>query len=142
MAIMDNDELLEKALYVATESAKLLLGKQGTVLPFALTLDSQGDNIETYFPADTLPGAEPGELVDVAASHLEQCIRSKDVGVIALGTELVAGDQAGLGVQIETRSTSIFLVYPYTGKGRNQQLGKPEAAEGLLVGQLLARDAQ
>jgi hypothetical protein len=138
----DNDELLEKALYVATEAAKLLLGKHGTVLPFALTLDSQGDNVETYFPADTLPGAEPGELVDVAASHLERCIRSKDVGAIALGTELVSGEQTGLGVQIETRSTSVLIIYPCTGKGRNQQLGKPEAAEGLLVGPLLARNAQ
>jgi hypothetical protein len=139
---MDNDELLEKALYVATEAAKLLLREHGTILPFALTLDSQGDNVKTYFPADTLPGAEPGELVNAAVSHLEQWIRSTGVGVIALGTELVSGEQAGLGVQIETRSTSLFIVYPYSGKGRSQQLGKPEAAEGLLVGPLLARDAQ
>lgn len=140
--MMDNDELLQKALYVATESAKLLLREHGTVLPFALTLDSRGDDVKTYFPADKLPGAELGELVDAAASHLEQCIRSADVGVIALGTELVSGEQAGLGVQIETRSTSLFIVYPYIGKGHSQQLGKPEAAEGLVVGPLLARDAQ
>lgn len=140
--MMGNDELLEKALYVATEAAKLLLKEHGTVLPFALTLDSRGDDVKTYFPADKLPGAEPGELVDAAASYLEQCIHSTDVGVIALGTELVSGEQAGLGVQIETRSTSIFLVYPYTGKGRKQQLGKPEAAEGLLVEPILARDVQ
>jgi len=138
---MDNEELVGKALYVATESAKLLLKEHGTVLPFALTLDSRGDDVRTYFPADKLPRAEPGELVDAAVSHLEQCIRSTDVGVIALGTELVSGEQAGLGVQIETRSTSLFIVYPYTGKGRSQQLGEPEAAEGLLVGPLLARDA-
>ncbi len=139
---MDNDGLLEKALYVATEAAKLLLREHGTVLPFALTLDSQGDNVKTYFPADTRPGTEPGELVDAAANHLEQCIRSTDVGVIVLGTELVSGEQVGLGVQIETRSTSLLIIYPYTGKDRSQQLGKPEAAEGLLVGPLLARNEE
>jgi hypothetical protein len=139
--MMDNDELVGKALYVATEAAKLLLQKQGTVLPFALTLDSQGDDVKTYFPRDKMPEAGWEELVDAAVSHLEQCIRSTDVGVIALGTELASGEQEGLGVQVETRSTSVFIVYPYTGKGRNQQLGKPEAAEGLLVGPLLARDA-
>jgi hypothetical protein len=138
--MMDNDELVEKAVYVASEAAKLLLQKHGTVLPFALTLDSGGDNVKTYFPADKLPGAEPGELVDAAVTHLEQCIRSTDVGVIALGTELVSGEQAGLGIQVETRSSSLFIVYPYTGKGRSQQLGKPEAAGGLLVGPLLARN--
>lgn len=140
--MMDNDEMLEKALYVATESAKLLLKEHGTVLPFALTLDSQGDDVKTYFPRDKMPNAGWDELVDAAVSHIKQCIRSTDVGVIALGTELVSGEQAGLGIQVETRSTSIFVVYPYTGKGRNQQLGKPEAAEGLLVGPLLARDAR
>lgn len=140
--MVDDGEMVGKALYVATESAKLLLQKHGTVLPFALTLDSRGDEVKTYFPADKLPNADPGELVDAAVSHLEQCIRSSDVGVIALATELVSGEQAGLGVQVETRSTSLFLVYPYIGKGRNQRLGEPGEAEGLLVGPLLARDAQ
>jgi hypothetical protein len=139
--MMDHEELVGKALYVATEAAKLLLKEHGTVLPFALTLDSQGDDVRTYFPRDKMPDAGWDELVDAAVSHLKQCIRSTDVGVIALGTELVSGEQAGLGVQIETRSTSLFIVYPYIGKGRSPQLGKPEAAEGLLVGPLLARDA-
>ncbi len=139
---MDDGELVEKAVYVASEAAKLLLQKHGTVLPFALTLDSRGDNVRTYFPADKRPGADPSELVDAAVTHLEQCIRSTDVGVIALATELVSGEQAGLGVQVETRSTSLFIVYPYTGKGRGQQLGKPEAAEGLLVEPLLARNTR
>jgi hypothetical protein len=110
--MMDNGELVGKALYVASEAAEFLLRERGTVLPFALTLDSQGDNVKTYFPADTLPDAEPGELVDAAVNHLEQCIRSTDVGAIALATELVSGEQAGLGLQVETRSTSLFLVYP------------------------------
>lgn len=140
--MMDDGEFVEKALYVATEAAKLLLREHGTVLPFSLTLDSRGDDVKTYFPRDQRPDAGWEELVDAAVSHLEQSIRSTDVGVIALATELVSGEQAGLGVQIETRSTSLFIVYPYIGKGRAQQLGKPGAAEGLLVGPLLAKDAQ
>lgn len=135
---MDEEELLEKGLYVATEAAKLLLGKQGTVLPFALTMDAAGEDVRTYFPADERPGAAPDELVEAVVSHLEQRIRSKGVGVMALATELVSGDQAGLGVQVETRTASVFLVYPYSGKGRGQKLGEPQAAEGLLVGPLLA----
>lgn len=140
--MMDNGELVGKTLYVASELAELLLQKHGTVLPFALTLDSQGDDVKTYFPRDQMPEAGWDELVDAAVTHLEQCIRSTDVGAIALATELVSGEQAGLGVQVETRSTRLFLVYPYTGKGRSQRLGEPGEAEGLLVGPLLARSAQ
>jgi hypothetical protein len=136
--MMDNGELVGKALYVASEAAEFLLREHGTVLPFALTLDSAGDDVRTYFPGDERPGASPDELVDAAVSHLEQRIRSTDVGVIALATELVSGEQAGLGIQVETRSTSLFLVYPYIGAGRNQRLGEPGEAEGLLVGPLLA----
>jgi hypothetical protein len=134
---MDDGELMGKALYVAREAAGLLLRGHGAVLPFGLTLDSQGDNVRTYFPRDQWPSAEWNELIDAAVDHLARCIRSADVGVIALATELASGTQAGLGVQVETRSSSLFLLYPYIGTGRSRGLGEAQQADGLLVEPLL-----
>jgi hypothetical protein len=135
---MDDGELLGMALYVARESAGLLLREHGTVLPCGLTLDSRGNNVSTYFPRDQRPSAEWNELIEATVDHLTRCIRSTDVGVIVLATELESEGQAGLGVQAETRSASLFLVYPYSGSGRRKKLGEPQQAEGLLVEPLLA----
>lgn len=135
---MNDEEVLGKALYVAKEAGLLLLRKHGTVLPFALTLDLAGDNPRTYFPRDQLPRASWDELLDATIAHLERSIGSGGVGAIALVTTLESGSESGLGVQVETRASSLFLVYPYRGNGQSRSLREPQTAEGLLVGPLLA----
>ena len=140
MTVMNDEELLGKALHVAREAGLLLLRKQGAVLPFGLTLDRAGDNPRTYFPRDQLPRASWDELLDATIGHLERSIGSNDVGAIALGTTLESGSESGLGIQVETRTSSLFLVYPYSGTGQSRSLGVPQTAEGLLVGPLLAAE--
>jgi hypothetical protein len=135
---MNDEELLGKTLHVAREAGVLLLGKHGSVLPFGLTLDRAGDNPRTYFPRDQQPHATWDELLDATVDHLVRCIGSADVGAIALATTLESGSESGLGIQVETRASSLFLVYPYSGTGRSRSLGEPQTAEGLLVGPLLA----
>jgi len=136
--MMNDKELLGKALHVAREASLLLLRKQGTVLPFGLTLDAAGDNPKTWFPRDQLPRASLDELLDATVGHLERSSSSGDVGAIALATTLESGSKSGLGIQVETRTSSLFLVYPYSGSGQNWSLEEPQTAEGLLVGPLLA----
>ncbi len=135
---MNDEELLGKALHVAREAGLLLLRKHGTVLPFGLTLDAAGDNPRTFFPRDQLPRASWDELLEATLGQLERRIDSDDVGAIAVVTTLESGGESGLGIQVETRASSLFLVYPYSGTGRNWSLGEPQKAEGLLVGPLLA----
>ncbi|WP_309891425.1 hypothetical protein [Archangium sp.] len=135
---MNDEGLLGKALHVAREGGLLLLRKHGTVLPFGLTLDSAGDNPRTFFPRDQLPRASWDELLDATLGHLERCIGSGDVGAIAVVTTLESGSESGLGIQVETRASSLFLVYPYSGAGPSWSLGEPQTAKGLLVGPLLA----
>jgi len=135
---MNDEELLGKALHVAREAGLLLLRKHDTVLPFGLTLDAAGDNPRTFFPGDQLPRASWDELLDATLGQLERRIASDDVGAIAVVTTLESGGESGLGIQVETRASSVFLVYPYSGTGPNWSLGEPQTAEGLLVGPLLA----
>ncbi|WNG45860.1 hypothetical protein F0U60_18395 [Archangium minus] len=135
---MNDEELMAKTLHVAKEAGMLLLHKHGTVLPFGLTLDPAGDNPRTYFPRDQLPRASWDELLDATIAHLERSIDSGGIGAIALVTTLESGSESGLGVQVETRDSSLFLVYPYKGTGQSKSLGEPQTAEGLLVGPLLS----
>ncbi|PTL79359.1 hypothetical protein [Vitiosangium sp. GDMCC 1.1324] len=139
--MMNDQELLEKTLYVAKEAGLLLLRKHGTVLPFGLTLDTAGDHPKTWFPRDQLPRASWDELLDATIAHLERSIGSGGVGAIALVTTLESGSESGLGIQVETRDSSLFLVYPYSGTGQSRSLGEPQSAEGLLVGPLLMERA-
>jgi hypothetical protein len=141
MTVMNDEELLGKALHVAREAGLLLLRKHGAVLPFGLTLDPAGDNPRTFFPRDQLPRASWDELLEATTGHLERCAGSADAGAIALVTTLESGSESGLGVQVETRTSSLFLVYPYSGAGQSWRLGEPQKAEGLLVGPLLAQDS-
>ncbi|WNG57026.1 hypothetical protein F0U59_21365 [Archangium gephyra] len=140
LAVMNDEELLGKTLHVAREAGLLLLRKHGTVLPFGLTLDSAGDNPRTFFPRDQLPRASWDELLEATIGHLERSAGSADVGAIALVTTLESGSESGLGVQVETHSSSLFLVYPYSGTGQSLRLGEPQKAEGVLVGPILAQD--
>ena len=135
---MNDEALLKKVLHLAREAGLLLLRKQGSVLPFGLTLDLVGDNPRTYFPRDQLPDASWEELLEATLAHLERDIASGGIGAIALGTLLESGSESGMGVQIETRSSSLFLVYPLTGSGQGRSLGAPQTGEELLVGPLLA----
>lgn len=135
---MNDEELMQKAMHVAKEAGLLLLRKQGSVLPFGLTLDPTGDTPRTYFPRDQLPRASWDELLDATVAHLERSIGSGGIGAIALVTTLESGSESGLGVQVETRAASLFLVYPYKGAGQNWKLGEPQTSEELLVGPLLA----
>jgi hypothetical protein len=135
---MNDQELLEKALYVAREAGMLLIRKHGSVLPFGLTLDPAGDHPRTYFPRDQLPHAPWDELLEATLAHLERCIGAGGIGAIALVTTLESGSESGMGVQVETRASSLFLVYPYKGAGQSRSLGEPQTAEGLLAGPLLA----
>lgn len=135
---MNDEELLEKTLHVAKEAGLFLLRKHGTVLPFGLTLDPAGDNPRTWFPRDQLPRASWDELLDATIAHLERAIGSGGVGASALVTTLESGSESGLGIQVETRASALFLVYPYRGAGQSWSLGEPQTAEGLLVEPLLA----
>ncbi|ATB32274.1 hypothetical protein [Melittangium boletus] len=137
---MNDEELLKKALHVAKEAGLLLLRKQGSVLPFGLTLDPAGDHPRTYFPRDALPRASWDELLEATLTHLERCIASGGIGAIALVTTLESGSESGMGIQVETRASSLFLVYPYEGGGQSRSLGEPQTSEELLVGPLLASD--
>jgi hypothetical protein len=135
--MMNDKELLEKALHVAKEAGLLLLRKYDSVPPFGLTLDPAGDNPRTYFPRDELPRASWDELLDATIAHLERGIGSAGVGAIALVTTLESGSESGLGIQVETHASSLFLVYPYSGTGQSRSLGQPQTAKELLVGPLL-----
>ncbi|HEX8822677.1 MAG TPA: hypothetical protein VF794_22305 [Archangium sp.] len=135
---MNDEALLGKALHVAREAGLHLLRKQGSVLPFGLTLDRAGDNPRTWFPRDQLPRASWDELLDATLGHLERCSGSAEVAAIALVTTLESGSESGLGIQVETRASSVFLVYPYRATGQSWSLGEPQTAEGLLVGPILA----
>jgi hypothetical protein len=136
---MNDEELLGKTLHVAREAAMLLLRKHGSVLPFGLTLDPAGDQPRTFFPRDALPQASWDELLEATLGHLRRCGGSADVGAIAFATTLESeGGQSGLGIQVETRASSLFLLYPYRKTWRGWKLGEPQTAKGLLAGPLLA----
>ena len=136
--MMDDEELLQKTLYVAREVSMLQLHKRGAVLPFGVTLDLAGDNPKTYYPRDELPRAAWDELLEATRRHLQQCGRARDVGALAFATTLESDSGAsGLGIQVETRSASLFLVYPYSQSGEDWILGEPQSADQLLLGPLL-----
>jgi hypothetical protein len=135
---MEDEELLGKTLSVAREAGLLLLRRHGTALPFGLTFDPTGNNPRTFFPRDQLPHASWEELLEATRSHLEQRSRMADVGALALVTSLESeAGASGLGIQVETRASSLFLVYPASQSAQGWSLGEPEPAQELFVGPLL-----
>ena len=135
---MADEELLAKTLSVAREAGLLVLRRSGTVPPFGLTLDPAGNDPRSFFPRDQMPQASSEELLTATVSHLEQRSRIADVGALALVTSLESeAGASGLGIQVETRASSLFLVYPATQSAQGRSLGEPRSAQELLVGPLL-----
>ncbi len=135
---MGDAELRAKTLYLAREMGLRVLRRQGSVSPFGLTLDPAGDNPRTFFPRDQRPQASSDELLEATVAHLAQGRASADVGALAVVTTLESeGGQSGLGIQVETRASAVFLVYPYSRSAQDWSLGEPQPAQGLLIGPLL-----
>jgi len=135
---MGDEELRAKTLSLAREMGLLVLRRQGSVSPFGLTLDPAGDNPRTFFPRDQRPQASSDELLDATVAHLARGRASADVGALAVITTLESeGGQSSLGIQVETRASAVFLVYPYSRSAQDWSLGEPQPAQGLFVGPLL-----
>ncbi|WP_375768581.1 hypothetical protein NR798_44035 [Archangium gephyra] len=135
---MGDEELRAKTLHLAREMGLLVLRRQGSVPPFGLTLDPAGDNPRTFFPRDQRPQASSDELLDATVAHLARGRASADVGALAVVTTLESeGGPSGLGIQVETRASAVFLIYPYSKSAQDWGLGEPQPAKGLLVGPLL-----
>ncbi|WP_224362577.1 hypothetical protein [Hyalangium versicolor] len=139
----DDRELMSRMLFLATGLSVLPLRRFGAVPPFGVTLDSHGENLHIYFPLEQDPDARWRELIDATTNHLERRIASEDVGVLAIAAELESDDrQGGLGIHLETRTSSLFVIYPYKGTRENRRLGECSKANGLFVAPLLAAKKQ
>ncbi|MGH9821764.1 MAG: hypothetical protein ACREDR_00675 [Blastocatellia bacterium] len=122
-----------KLLVTARECSKFLLKKCGLVRPFGLVLERAGQSVRSFYPKDTGPDATWLELLGLAERELRAAIESGDAAGVALVTGLESDSDTAIGVQVETASMTLFLLYRYRKGLLGWRLDEPDSPGGFLI---------
>jgi hypothetical protein len=113
MKPLNADEFMDKLMYVAAESGKGILKKTGRVFPFGISLNTDGENVRSYYPRDEHPSASWEQLMAYVEAEMRNRAQQPAIGGIAMVTELESGTERGMSVHAETNEQLSAAIYPF-----------------------------
>lgn len=121
--------------YLVKNLGQMLLDDVGDIFPCALQLLGPQASPKTYYPRDSHPSADEQELFQLALAWLRDNQTSDVVGAaLCAGLASESGDDAtAFAAQIETKTKSLLLFYPYEEQAAGHHIQDFELLDGLLV---------
>lgn len=110
---MDQQKQLEKMVLACLDTAKEMLNEYKTIIPFGLRAYSDSEDMKMNCPAGQDSKAEWEEQIETVVNELREFVATETVSATVMVTDLQAGDESGVGLQIETEASSVLFVYPY-----------------------------
>ncbi|NOX08184.1 MAG: hypothetical protein GXP22_01630 [Gammaproteobacteria bacterium] len=130
---MDQDKKIEQLVLTCIDTAKAMLDEYGLVVPFGIRSFNDSNDLKMNCPADKNPEDNMDLQVDYIVAELKEFVVNEDVFATALVTDLEAGDEKGVGLQIETAMSSVLFVYPYVKDNDEWLISDPIQTDQLLV---------
>lgn len=130
---MDQDKQIEQLVLTCIDTAKAMLDEYGLVVPFGIRSFNDSDDLKMNCPADKNPEDNLSIQVDRIVSELKEFVLSEDIFATALVTDLEAGNEKGVGLQIETELSSVLFVYPYIKENDEWVISDPIQTDQLLT---------
>lgn len=130
---MDQDKQIEQLVLTCIDTAKAMLDEYGLVVPFGIRAFNDSDDLKMNCPADKNPEDNLDIQVDRIVSELKEFVANEDIFATALVTDLEAGDEQGVGLQVETEISSVLFVYPYTRENDGWVISGPIQTDQLLT---------
>lgn len=127
---------LEKLHHIAKHTAEDILCRYGTVPPFGVILDDNGDPI-THYP-DKNQCADSSDsfvtMCNLVLDYLQTAVDQGKANALALVTEMGSGDQIGFAVQVEVPGTVSLFLYPCERRGAEWIVNDPiQDEEGAIL---------
>lgn len=110
---MSDEKAIERLAMTALDTARAMLDEYGLVIPFGIRVFHDSEDVKMNCPADQHREADWQEQIDMVAEELRGFIASEQVLATALVTSLQAGEEMGIGLQVETGLSAALFIYPY-----------------------------
>lgn len=130
--MVDQQKQLETMVLACIDTAKAMLEQYEMVIPFGLRAFNDSEDMKMNCPAEKNPEADWQEQIESVVSELKEYVTSENVSATMVVSELAAGDEKGIGVQIETDMSSVLFVYPYQHKDDEWIIDEPVQTDQLL----------
>jgi len=129
---MDQKKQLEQMVLACIDTAKAMLDEYKIVIPFGLRAFNDTEDMKINCPAEKNPTADWEEQIEAVVSELRQYVVDENVAATVLVTALSAGDEDGIGLQIETEMSSVSFVYPYRRENDEWVIDEPIETDQLF----------
>ena len=130
---MDQQKQLEKMVLACIDTAKAMLDGYQTVIPFGLRAFNDSDDMKMNCPAEQNTKADWDQQIAAVVSELKAFVENENISATVLVTDLQAGDESGVGLQIETPMSSVLFVYPYRNENDEWLIDEPVQTDQLLA---------
>lgn len=133
---MDQQQQIEQMVLTCIDTAKAMLNEYKLVIPFGIRCFKDSEDMKMNCPSDENPDADWDEQIKQVVAELKEFVKHENISATALVTELQAGDESGIGLQVETELSSVLFVFPYRkvdSKEEPWQIDEPIQTEQLLA---------
>lgn len=129
---MDQQKQIEQLVLLCIDTAKEMLKEYAVVIPFGIRTFSDSEDMKMNCPGDKIPESDYSKQIANVVAELKGFVENENVFATAYVTQLEAGDDMGIGLQIETELSSVLFVYPYRKKDDDWLIDEPVQTEQLL----------
>lgn len=130
---VDQQKQLEQMVLTCIDTSKAMLDEYKTVIPFGLRAFKDSEDMKMNCPVEKKPEADWEEQIQAVVSELKQYVENENIASTILVTALSAGEEQGIGLQIENELSSVLFVYPYRRENEQWIIGEPVQTEQLLA---------
>lgn len=130
---MDQEKQLEKMVLACIDTAKAMLDKYQTVMPFGLRAYNDSEDMKMNCPAELNTTADWDQQIEDVVSELKEFVQTESIAATVLVTSLQSDEESGVGLQIETNMSSVLFIYPYKKENDKWVIDEPIQTEQLLT---------
>ena len=129
---MDQQKKIENMVLTCIDTAKAMLDEYELVIPFGIRSYNDSEDLKMNCPGDSNPETDWNEQIDRVVSELKEFVNNENICATALVTELQSEDKAGIGLQIETKFSSVLFVYPFKKDSETWVIDEPIQTDQLF----------
>ncbi len=131
---MDKQKQIEKLVLLCIDTAHEMLKEYKVIIPFGIRSFNNSEDMKMNCPGDKNPENEYSEQIESVVRELKEFVAKENIFATAFVMHLDSDGGSGIGLQIETKQSSVLFVYPY-----RKEAGKWVIDEPIQTNQLMTK---
>jgi len=130
---MDNQKQIEKLVLLCIDTAHEMLKEYKVIIPFGIRGFNDSEDMKMNCPGDKKPESDYSEQIDNVVSELKEFVANENIFATAFVMHLDSDGGSGIGLQIETKQSSVLFVYPYSKAAGEWKIDEPIKTNQLMA---------